>query len=157
MLDDLTRARDGFVLASDLHLVYLVTPTNVDVEPDWDLYYERFMELSALDQVNLLLSLLWLSILMLSSSPFLEAKILHLSMIWQVLCCLTCRVVSTLPCTTNHIMYSVVCETNFPFVLPDVYACVSRIAGFEVSTKHIQPNYEGHRCIISVWCCFLCL
>ncbi|XP_071919297.1 helicase and polymerase-containing protein TEBICHI isoform X1 [Coffea arabica] len=50
VLDDLTRARDGFVLASDLHLVYLVTPTNVDVEPDWELYYERFMELSALDK-----------------------------------------------------------------------------------------------------------
>ncbi|XP_024986361.1 helicase and polymerase-containing protein TEBICHI [Cynara cardunculus var. scolymus] len=50
VLDDLSRAREGFVLASDLHLVYLVTPTNVDVEPDWELYYERFMQLSALDQ-----------------------------------------------------------------------------------------------------------
>lgn len=52
MLDDLSRAREGFVLASELHLVYLVTPINVDVEPDWELYYERFMELSALDQVK---------------------------------------------------------------------------------------------------------
>lgn len=43
------------MLASDLHLVYLVTPINVDVEPDWELYYERFMQLSALDQVILLL------------------------------------------------------------------------------------------------------
>ncbi|KAL0330755.1 UNVERIFIED_CONTAM: Helicase and polymerase-containing protein TEBICHI [Sesamum angustifolium] len=43
-------AREGFVLASDLHLVYLVTPINVDVEPDWELYYERFMQLSSLDQ-----------------------------------------------------------------------------------------------------------
>ncbi|CAI9093473.1 OLC1v1028975C1 [Oldenlandia corymbosa var. corymbosa] len=50
VLDDLTRARNGFVLASDLHLVFLVTPINVDVEPDWELYYERFMQLSALDQ-----------------------------------------------------------------------------------------------------------
>ncbi|KAJ4950046.1 hypothetical protein NE237_026878 [Protea cynaroides] len=50
VLDDLARAREGFVLASDLHLVYLVTPINVDVEPDWELYYERFMELSPLDQ-----------------------------------------------------------------------------------------------------------
>ncbi|KAJ0770269.1 putative DNA-directed DNA polymerase [Helianthus annuus] len=50
VLDDLTRAREGFVLASDLHLVYLVTPINVDVEPDWELYYERFMQMSALDQ-----------------------------------------------------------------------------------------------------------
>ncbi|KAI3822055.1 hypothetical protein L1987_09636 [Smallanthus sonchifolius] len=50
VLDDLSRAREGFVLASDLHLVYLVTPTNVGVEPDWELYYERFMQLPALDQ-----------------------------------------------------------------------------------------------------------
>ena len=51
VLEDLSRAREGFVLASDLHLVYLVTPINVDIEPDWELYYQRFMELSALDQV----------------------------------------------------------------------------------------------------------
>ncbi|XP_038986198.1 helicase and polymerase-containing protein TEBICHI-like isoform X2 [Phoenix dactylifera] len=50
VLDDLSRAREGFVLASDLHLVYLVTPMNVEVEPDWVLYCERFIELSALDQ-----------------------------------------------------------------------------------------------------------
>ncbi|KAF5196228.1 Dna polymerase theta protein [Thalictrum thalictroides] len=50
VLDDLSRAREGFVLASDLHLVYLVTPINVDVEPDWELYYEKFMQLSALEQ-----------------------------------------------------------------------------------------------------------
>ncbi|KAI3522458.1 hypothetical protein L1887_00239 [Cichorium endivia] len=50
VLDDLSRAREGFVLASDLHLVYLVTPTNVDVEPDWELYYERFLQLPSLDQ-----------------------------------------------------------------------------------------------------------
>ncbi|KAG9455791.1 hypothetical protein H6P81_000299 [Aristolochia fimbriata] len=50
VLEDLLRAREGFVLASDLHLLYLVTPINVEVEPDWELYYERFMELSRLDQ-----------------------------------------------------------------------------------------------------------
>ncbi|XP_058074387.1 helicase and polymerase-containing protein TEBICHI isoform X4 [Magnolia sinica] len=50
VLDDLSRAREGFVLSSDLHLVYLVTPINVDVEPDWELYYEKFMQLSVLDQ-----------------------------------------------------------------------------------------------------------
>uniref|UniRef100_A0A803LBW8 Helicase and polymerase-containing protein TEBICHI n=1 Tax=Chenopodium quinoa TaxID=63459 RepID=A0A803LBW8_CHEQI len=50
VLDDLSRAREGFVLASDLHLVYLATPINVEVEPDWELFYERFMELSSLDQ-----------------------------------------------------------------------------------------------------------
>lgn len=51
MLDDLSRAREGFVLASDLHLVYLVTPINVDLEPDWELYYEKFVQLSSLEQV----------------------------------------------------------------------------------------------------------
>ncbi|KAL6854375.1 hypothetical protein ACP4OV_019278 [Aristida adscensionis] len=50
VLDDLSRAREGFVLASDLHLVYLVTPINLDIEPDWELYYERFMQLSPLEQ-----------------------------------------------------------------------------------------------------------
>ena len=55
MLDDLSRAREGLVLASDLHLLYLVTPINVDVEPDWELYYERFMQLSTLDRVIMLL------------------------------------------------------------------------------------------------------
>ncbi|KAI9097672.1 hypothetical protein K1719_025443 [Acacia pycnantha] len=50
VLADLSRAREGFVLASDLHLVYLVTPISVDVEPDWELYYERFVQLSPLDQ-----------------------------------------------------------------------------------------------------------
>jgi hypothetical protein len=53
VLDDLSRAREGFVLASDLHLVYLVTPINVEVEPDWELYYERFMQLSTLEQVHM--------------------------------------------------------------------------------------------------------
>nr|POE91458.1 helicase and polymerase-containing protein tebichi [Quercus suber] len=56
VLDDLSRAREGFVLASDLHLVYMVTPINVDVEPDWELHYERFMQLSALDQAYVILS-----------------------------------------------------------------------------------------------------
>ncbi|CAN6826846.1 unnamed protein product, partial [Brassica oleracea] len=50
VLDDLLRARDGLVMASDLHLVYLITPINVGVEPNWELYYERFMELSPLEQ-----------------------------------------------------------------------------------------------------------
>ncbi|QCD99446.1 helicase and polymerase-containing protein TEBICHI isoform X1 [Vigna unguiculata] len=50
VLADLSRAREGFVLASDLHLVYLVTPINVDVEPDWELFYEHFVRLSPLDQ-----------------------------------------------------------------------------------------------------------
>jgi len=52
VLADLSRAREGFVLASDLHLVYLVTPINVDVEPNWELFYEHFVRLSPLDQVG---------------------------------------------------------------------------------------------------------
>ncbi|CAD6339393.1 unnamed protein product [Miscanthus lutarioriparius] len=51
VLDDLSRAREGFVLASDLHFVYLVTLINVGLEPDWELYYERFM-LASLEQVQ---------------------------------------------------------------------------------------------------------
>ncbi|XP_059445323.1 helicase and polymerase-containing protein TEBICHI-like [Corylus avellana] len=50
VLDDLSRAREGLVLASDLHLVYLVTPISIDVEPDWRLYLKRFMDLPAIDQ-----------------------------------------------------------------------------------------------------------
>ncbi|KAG0620039.1 hypothetical protein M758_4G184200 [Ceratodon purpureus] len=48
--EDLAKAREGFVLASDLHLLYEVTPTYVDLEPDWGVYYSRFMELSPIDQ-----------------------------------------------------------------------------------------------------------
>ncbi|XP_078170110.1 helicase and polymerase-containing protein TEBICHI-like [Carex rostrata] len=51
VLDDLLKARDSLVLSSDLHLVYLVTPINVEVEPYWKLYYDRFTQLSALDQL----------------------------------------------------------------------------------------------------------
>ena len=53
VLDDLLRSREGLVMASDLHLVYLVTPINVGVEPNWELYYKRFMELSPLEQVSM--------------------------------------------------------------------------------------------------------
>lgn len=38
-------------MASDLHLLYEVTPTYVDLDPDWGVYYSRFMELSPVDQV----------------------------------------------------------------------------------------------------------
>eukprot|EP01018_Ginkgo_biloba_P001647 Gb_33083 [translate_table: standard] len=50
VLEDLARAREGFVLASDLHVLYQVTPINVEMEPDWEIYYQRFMELCPLDQ-----------------------------------------------------------------------------------------------------------
>lgn len=51
LFEDLAKARESFVLASDLHLLYEVTPTYVDLEPDWGVYYSRFMELSPVDQV----------------------------------------------------------------------------------------------------------
>lgn len=77
MLDDLSRAREGFVLASDLHVVYLVTPINVDVEPDWELYYERFMQLSALDQVILLLVIV--------ASLIPKGNLLSITLSWFIL------------------------------------------------------------------------
>jgi DNA polymerase theta len=52
VFDDLAKAREGFVLASDLHLVYQVTPIYVELEPDWSLFYKKFVELSPMDQVS---------------------------------------------------------------------------------------------------------
>ncbi|BBN13748.1 DNA polymerase theta [Marchantia polymorpha subsp. ruderalis] len=50
VFEDLAKAREGFVLASDLHLVYQVTPIYVELEPDWSLFYSKFVELSHLEQ-----------------------------------------------------------------------------------------------------------
>ncbi|XP_024542477.1 helicase and polymerase-containing protein TEBICHI-like isoform X1 [Selaginella moellendorffii] len=50
VFEDLAKARESFVLASDLHLVYEVTPIHVELEPDWGVYYQRFVELSHVDQ-----------------------------------------------------------------------------------------------------------
>ncbi|CAM6130031.1 unnamed protein product [Calypogeia fissa] len=50
VFEDLAKARDGFVLSSDLHLVYQVTPIYVELEPDWSLFYQKFVELSQLEQ-----------------------------------------------------------------------------------------------------------
>ncbi|KAL3691255.1 hypothetical protein R1sor_004906 [Riccia sorocarpa] len=50
VFEDLAKAREGFVLASDLHLVYQVTPIHVELEPDWSLFYQKFVELSHLEQ-----------------------------------------------------------------------------------------------------------
>lgn len=52
VFEDLAKAREGFVLASDLHLLYEVTPTYVDLEPDWDVFYQCFLDLSPIDQVH---------------------------------------------------------------------------------------------------------
>lgn len=54
VFEDLAKAREGFVLASDLHLLYEVTPTYVDLEPDWDVFYQCFLDLSPIDQVRVL-------------------------------------------------------------------------------------------------------
>ena len=32
---DLDQARKGFVMATDLHLTYLVTPLDNDIDPNW--------------------------------------------------------------------------------------------------------------------------
>ncbi|KAL2622687.1 hypothetical protein R1flu_002892 [Riccia fluitans] len=50
VFEDLAKAREGFVLASDLHLVYQVTPIHVELEPDWSIFYQKFVELSHLEQ-----------------------------------------------------------------------------------------------------------
>eukprot|EP00850_Spirogloea_muscicola_P023061 SM000326S12429 [mRNA] locus=s326:82656:94371:+ [translate_table: standard] len=48
--DDLKTARDGFVLSTDLHLLYQVTPVYITLEPDWSKYYSHFLRLSPQDQ-----------------------------------------------------------------------------------------------------------
>lgn len=52
VFEDLAKAREGFVLASDLHLIYEVTPTYVDLEPDWSVFLQRYLDLSPIDQVS---------------------------------------------------------------------------------------------------------
>lgn len=52
VFEDLAKAREGFVLASDLHLIYEVTPTYVELEPDWRVFYKRYLDLSPVDQVS---------------------------------------------------------------------------------------------------------
>lgn len=52
VFEDLAKAREGFVLASDLHLIYEVTPTYVDLEPDWGVFLQRYLDLSPIDQVS---------------------------------------------------------------------------------------------------------
>ena len=46
---DLAKAREGFVLTSDLHLTYLVTPVNIHVwktrEVDWKVFYNLHQSL----------------------------------------------------------------------------------------------------------------
>jgi hypothetical protein len=47
---DLLKARQGFVMASDLHLTFLVTPIRTDLELDWQRFYDLHRQLSATEQ-----------------------------------------------------------------------------------------------------------
>lgn len=46
---DLAKAREGFVLTSDLHLTFLVTPVDLHVwgpkGPDWKVFYSMLQRL----------------------------------------------------------------------------------------------------------------
>ena len=47
---DLLRARQGFVMASDLHLTFLVTPIRSDLELDWQRFYDLHRQLNTTEQ-----------------------------------------------------------------------------------------------------------
>ncbi|KXZ52413.1 hypothetical protein GPECTOR_9g457 [Gonium pectorale] len=46
---DLERARQSLVLATDLHVTYLVTPIKEDLRVDWEIYFHWFEKLSKVD------------------------------------------------------------------------------------------------------------
>eukprot|EP00198_Chlamydomonas_reinhardtii_P012144 XP_001701481.1 DNA polymerase theta [Chlamydomonas reinhardtii] len=46
---DLERARMSLVLATDLHVTYLVTPIKEDLRVDWEIYFHWFEKLSKVD------------------------------------------------------------------------------------------------------------
>ncbi|GIL88385.1 hypothetical protein Vretifemale_16356, partial [Volvox reticuliferus] len=46
---DLERARMSLVLATDLHVTYLVTPIKEDLRVDWEIYFHWFEKLSRVD------------------------------------------------------------------------------------------------------------
>lgn len=46
---DLAKARHGFVLASDLHLTFLVTPVREELPMDWHRFYDIFGRLGSTD------------------------------------------------------------------------------------------------------------
>jgi hypothetical protein len=46
---DLAKARHGFVLASDLHLTFLVTPVREELPMDWHCFYDIFGRLGSTD------------------------------------------------------------------------------------------------------------
>eukprot|EP00798_Chlamydomonas_sp_ICE-L_P002967 gene2967-12975_t len=46
---DLSTARDGFVMATDLHLTFLITPVNEELLIDWHRYHDIFQRLGPSD------------------------------------------------------------------------------------------------------------
>jgi len=48
-MQDLAKAREGFVLTSDMHLTYLVTPVDLSAwdrkGPDWNAFYKMLQAL----------------------------------------------------------------------------------------------------------------
>ena len=51
VFDDLAKARKGFVLASDLHLLYQITPLHLTaLKPDWRVFYNLLLRLAPLDK-----------------------------------------------------------------------------------------------------------
>lgn len=51
VFSDLARAREAFVLSTELHTVYLVTPVYIDVAPpDWQDFARAFWQLGGLEQ-----------------------------------------------------------------------------------------------------------
>ncbi|KAG1658665.1 hypothetical protein FOA52_007871 [Chlamydomonas sp. UWO 241] len=48
--EDLAQARNGFVMSSDLHLTFLVTPVKEDLHIEWSLYQHNFQRLNVEDQ-----------------------------------------------------------------------------------------------------------
>jgi len=42
---ELHKAMRSFVLANDLHIIYLITPIHVHIDPDWQRYYDIYLQL----------------------------------------------------------------------------------------------------------------
>jgi DNA polymerase theta len=47
---DLSQSRKKLVLESSLHLIYLITPVSQLIEPDWSLFFQKYMRLPAPDR-----------------------------------------------------------------------------------------------------------
>lgn len=47
MQADLEKARESFVMTTELHLTYLCVPVMEDIAPDWGRFYETVSRLQA--------------------------------------------------------------------------------------------------------------